>query len=46
MTDATNAPQPLRAWMEPEVRTLDVHETAATSGPGGDGSPVVDCSRS
>jgi hypothetical protein len=38
---------PLKKWIEPEVRTLDVKETTAAPKAGGDGAPLFpDCAHS
>lgn len=41
-------PDQRQAWVEPEIRELDVRETSAASGPGNDvgGNPSPDCQRS
>ena len=38
----------LLEWIEPEIRQLDVHETAFRNGPGadGNGNQYPDCARS
>lgn len=33
-------------WVEPEITTLAVEETAGFSGTGSDGGPYPDCTRS
>ena len=45
MTVNTTATQSKQAWIEPEVRELDVQETFATPGRGSDvgGNPFPDC---
>jgi len=44
MTDAANTQKD--AWIEPEIQTLDVAETAGAPNRGGDGGRFVDCTRS
>ncbi len=48
MTDTVSTPAtPLAAWVEPEIRTLDIGETALAPMVGGDGNPRhADCTRS
>lgn len=44
MTNTRNDPR--KSWIEPEVADLELQETAATPGRGGDGSLFPDCTRS
>lgn len=44
MTDAANTQKD--SWIEPEIQTLDVSETAGFPNRGGDGGRFVDCTRS
>lgn len=37
---------PLAEWVEPEIRTLPVEETAGNPGVGGDGGGFFDCTLS
>jgi hypothetical protein len=48
MTERTMQPTPRKPWMEPEIRELDVRETALSPGVGNDvgGNPSPDCQRS
>ncbi len=41
MTNTENVQTPLKQWVEPEVRSLDVHETAVFPKVGND-NPVHD----
>ncbi len=34
------------SWIEPEIQTLDISETAGFPNRGGDGGRFVDCTRS
>ncbi|WP_268795324.1 hypothetical protein [Sphingomonas sp. Leaf33] len=44
MTEAMTTQK--EVWIEPEIRTLDVNETAGFPNRGGDGGRFVDCTKS
>ena len=48
MTNSESPRTARLAWEQPEIRELDVRETSAVTGRGGDvgGNPFVDCQRS
>lgn len=48
MSDNINGDSPKIAWVEPEVRELDIMETFALPRRGADvrGNPTIDCQRS
>lgn len=46
MTSDKNNTAQLAAWIEPEIRTLPVEETANNPGSGADGGGFADCTLS
>lgn len=49
MTDRNDIEQPvaaLRTWVEPEIATLAIEETAGLPTVGFDGGPKADCTKS
>lgn len=48
MTDQTIMSSQRQTWVAPEVRELDIRETALSPGPGNDvgGNPSPDCQKS
>lgn len=45
MAQTNDNPEP-KAWVEPEIRELDIRETFTFPNTGGDGSIFPDCTRS
>jgi hypothetical protein len=46
MADKVDEAPQRRAWVEPEIHTLDVEETNIFPNLGGDAGPYADCQRS